>query len=144
MRGRPRQIDPLDEEPAPPEGYQGKWMTPQELRVRNADLARVGRRICRAHQGAALPLTDQYFYRTGWKDGFRHICIACKNKRTAERAKVRYHEDPNFVEHRKLLERSDRNRHIKARRAANAIRQRNYRRRLKRQRLATVLGEQFS
>lgn len=96
---KPRKIDPLDSEPVPPAGYEGKWMTAQKLRRVNKELARVGRRICRTHQGAALPLTDRYFWRVR-KDSHRFAteCKRCAADRTARTKRERMQRDPEYHE----------------------------------------------
>lgn len=104
MRGRPRTTDPLDAECLPPPDYgDGKWYTPEELRRVNKELAKVGRRICRTHQGAALPLTSEHFHYSnkahGWLDT---ECKACQHERSRRRKLQRYHADPDYVS--RLLE----------------------------------------
>ena len=50
-------------------------MTREQLTARNAELEKVGKRICARHQGAALPLDKEHFPKAGrW---YRRICVDC-------------------------------------------------------------------
>lgn len=117
-------------------------MTPKQLRKRNKELAPLGKRICRAHQGAALPLTEEYFYRhPTCLGGLETICKMCRNARVVERARERYRTSKRFRNQRKKAQQLDRERHIEARREANARRMQDYRQRRKRVRFVTVLAQ---
>lgn len=88
-------MDDFDNLPAPPDGYEGRWYSPRELRRVNRELARLGRRICRTHQGAALPLDDDHFYRNG--EGFFDTeCKDCKKARMVRNKRERWHRDEAF------------------------------------------------
>ena len=130
MRGRPRLQDPDENTSMPPEGYEGRWHTPAELRRVNKELAKVGRRICRKHQGAALPLDDEHFYRI--RGYFDTRCKACHK---AEMRKYPQTRDRRAY-YREVLYPVIRERHIEA------ARQRRLRQ--KRERLAAVLEERAS
>lgn len=80
--------------------YVGAWFTPQELRARNQELAKLGRRICKTHQGAALPLDEAHFYYSKRALGqFNTECKRCSHQRTVRQRRVRYHHDESFREH---------------------------------------------
>jgi hypothetical protein len=94
------EVDDEDEGlPTLPHDYVGAWLTPDELRVRNAALERLGKRICRTHQSSALPLDAQHFKpRTGSRSGtFETECRACLRKRESKRKHEKYHSDPEYV-----------------------------------------------
>lgn len=102
-------------------------LTPKQLRRRNRALAKEGKRICRTHQGVALPLTDDYFYRTAHGSYFETECKACRKRRAAERVTERRHADAAFAEQTRTWKR---NSHARNKDAVNR------RRRLKRYRAA--------
>jgi hypothetical protein len=80
-----------------PDDYVGAWLEPQELRKRNQELMALGRRICRTHQGAALPLNDQNFYYAKRSTGrFDTECKKCAHKRTVRSRKYRYLVDEAY------------------------------------------------
>lgn len=113
-----------------------------EVRRRNRELMRVGLRLCRVHQGEPLPMTDAYFYRSATcVCGYEGICKRCKNARMVARSRERYASDPDYRAHRADLRRRDRARHLDARRAANARRQRAYRERKRTARHARVQAQ---
>lgn len=81
-----------------PDEFVGAWLTPKDLRARNKELEKHGRRICRTHQSAALPLTEKYFYYENRATGqFKNECRICQNKRDLENRTRRYHNDPMFA-----------------------------------------------
>ena len=141
------EYDPTDVKydfmPALPADYEEGVLLKKALRKRNQTLAAEGKRICEDHQGHALPLDEAHFYRNGF-GGYYYICIKCKNRRTMERAKERYHTDKSFVKARQQHQRTDRERHLEARRESNARNMRNWRQRRKAARFASVLGERAS
>lgn len=78
----------------------GLWMEPKELRKRNRELATYGRRICRTHQGRALPLTEEYFYYANRSTGqFQTECVLCFRERDRHLKANRYARDAEFREH---------------------------------------------
>lgn len=94
----------------PPDDYEGVWFQPDELRQRNKELFNYGRRICRVHQGAALPLTTENFVlmKTG---KFEYECKRCRNARLLKNARHRLQYDPQYLEHRREIQRRTYYRH---------------------------------
>lgn len=133
-----------DDLPAPPENAVGAWMTPKELRKRNRELRKLGKRICRTHQGAALPLDEQHFYYASRQEmRFDTECKCCHRRRQVRNQYERYHSDPEF--RRRLIDRHvSRRKHLRTvnpvvRERENAQTRRRYYVN-KRQQLARVLG----
>lgn len=108
--------------------------TPQELRAKNRELRAYGRRICRTHQGAALPLDDEHFYRANHGQ-FDTECKDCQKKRTVRYARERYQADVSFVEKRSEYAKRDQAKH----RAKRLKAKREWKRREKAKRFAAVL-----
>lgn len=132
---RTKKVDPLDTEPLPPDGYQGRWYKPDELRRVNKELAKHGRRICTAHQSAALPLDDEHFYRT--RGRYRNICKVCDKRAQSACHKKRYQTDAAY---RQRV--NDRNVEFNRVHAdAHNANCRASRRRRKAQRFAVVIGK---
>lgn len=83
------------------------WMDKKTLRRRNRELHQYGRRICRTHQGAALPLTEEHFYYARKDIGqFDTECKTCVKERDRLNKMKRYHSDPKY--RRIVLERAER------------------------------------
>lgn len=104
-------------------------LTPKQLRRRNKQLMKEGLRICRTHQGVALPLTEEYFYRQSKAKGgyFDTECKRCKNQRSQQRVSERRKTDAAYVAQTRIWKR---NSHLRHRDEVNR------RRRLKRYRQA--------
>lgn len=120
-----------------PEHFVGAWMTPEELRKRNRELRPLGKRICRTHQGAALPLTEAHFYYANRAKGqFSTECRECQNKRCLDNRMRRCHTDPVYAA--RFLASTNRWRNANRDRYASVARARRQRR--KREQFARVLG----
>lgn len=139
----------IDEDETPPgyenmpEGFVGAWLTPDELKQRNKELERYGRRICTDHQGAALPLDAEHFYYRSKAEGtFRHDCKVCTRKSERERYYVR-RADPDTVARIRELARTRARRYRRMsperREAARLARKERHLRR-KYEQVARVLG----
>ena len=141
MRGRPRLQDPDENTSMPPEGYEGRWHTPAELRRVNKELAKVGRRICRTHQSHALPLTPRYFWRVR-KNSFRFSteCKKCAAERSARTKRERMQRDPEY--HQRVLEQARESNYRNWKKRSEQ--KKEYHARRKRERLAAVLEERAS
>lgn len=93
-------------------------MLPRRMLLRrNRELAKIGLRICRQHQGVALPLTEEYFWYTRTLGRFETICKRCKARYTAARRRERYHTDEAYRQRILAQSRADKARHREARRA---------------------------
>lgn len=113
------------------------FLPPKALRRRNRELEAYGLRICRCHQGIALPLTDEHFYRTcGAGTRFETQCKRCHNTNNVAISTARRRSDPTFAEHRRELGRNDYRKHAETR---CAHRRQVYQAR-RRERLALVLS----
>jgi hypothetical protein len=122
------------ENPAPV----GAWLTPKELRRRNRELAKYGRRICRTHQGAALPLDSEHFYYANRAIGqFDTECKHCFKARDKRNKLERYHADPQW--RARFLAKNEARR--QRRRSEYLAQRADYRRRKKAERLAAVLDK---
>lgn len=119
----------------------GEWLDPNILRRLNKELAKVGRRICRTHQGHPLPLTSRYFWRVR-KNSFRFSteCKKCAAERTARTKRERMKRDQEY--HERVLEqaRESNYRNMKKR----SDQKKEYHAQQKRERLAAVLQERAS
>lgn len=92
-------------------------LTPRQVRKRNKALAAFGLRLCVAHQGKPLPLTGEYFYRTG--DWFLNECKQCRRIRLQQRQNDRRRTDAAYAERRRAADRASYWRNVERKRAAS-------------------------
>lgn len=118
-----------------------KPLSKRELKALNEYLAPLGKRICTKHQGHPLPLDVEHFYvlKCG---GYLKECKDCVIARTVARSKARYHDDPAYVQYKADQHKKHYFAHLEACRAGNARRSREYRKNLKRKRMAQILAVQ--
>lgn len=91
-----------------PEEFEGAWFTKDELKKRNKDLEKYGKRICHKHQGKALLLKESFRLRKSngyvWYD---NVCKNCRYQEDIARTQERYHKDKKFREAYKKRRRDD-------------------------------------
>lgn len=88
-----------DEEDLPtlPDNYVGAWLTKSQLKARNKELAKLGKRICKTHQGAALPLDAEHFrYADDTHKWFMQECRRCELDGHAKFQREKYVRDEKY------------------------------------------------
>lgn len=114
-------------------------LSPLAIRRLNREFAKIGKRICRRHQGHPLPMDDAHFYRQSKSQYFETECKGCKNKAMAARCKIRYATDADYRKERSRQAKVDRQRHIERRRETERMKGKRYRQRRKSAKFAAIL-----
>lgn len=88
-----------------PEEFEGAWLTDEELIARNKILEPLGKKICRKHQGVALPLSK--FYKNSGRKSYHRDCIDCDKDTRLKQYTEKYRTDKRFrdEEKKKIKER---------------------------------------
>lgn len=86
------------------------YLSKRELRARNHELEQYGRRICRVHQGAALPLTEEYFHFHKGHQAFEFECKKCSSARKIAWTKARAEKDEAYRQQILAIQRTRRRR----------------------------------
>ena len=127
--------------PMLPDDYVGAWLEPSDLRKRNKELLALGRRICRTHQGAALPLTEENFYyanRTHTR--FETECKTCHLLRMSANWRTKVETDPDFLARRREQNLRSYRKHIIKARERKRLSLRVKRQSQRREKFARILG----
>lgn len=118
-----------------PDDYVGAWLTKAELKARNRELAKHGRRICTKHQGAALPLDILHFSFNKKRDRFSPECRVCERARRRATA----HRNRYIAAHVEA-QREHMRKYYAANRERIRRQQDEYRRQRRRQQFAQIIG----